>query len=85
MKLTQEEQTLLNALGANKKNFEIIYKYFIRPFETLPHEYKNVPNEQLGEIIKGQMLARENNIRYLMEMKSAVEKDGEVVTPIAPS
>lgn len=84
MILTQDEQAVLNALGANKKNFEIIAKFFVRPFEGLPVEYKNVPNEQLGEIIKGQLLARENNIKYLLDMKASVATEKEESTPIAP-
>ena len=84
MILTQEEQATLNALGSNKKNLELIGRFFIRPFETLSPEYKNVPNEQLGEIIKSQMLARENNIKYLLEMKANIATETAVVTPTAP-
>ena len=84
MVLTQDEQATLNSLGSNKKNFELIAKFFIRPFESLPKEYKNVPNEQLGEIIKSQLLARELCIKYLLEMKSSVASEVEGSTPIAP-
>ena len=84
MVLTQDEQATLNALGANKKNFELIAKFFVRPFEGLPNEYKNVPNEQLGEIIKSQLLARELGIKYLLEMKTHVASAEGVSTPIAP-
>lgn len=85
MILTQEEQATLNALGANKKNLELIAKFFIRPFEGLPNEYKNVPNEQLGEVIKGQLHARENNLRYLVEMKAQIATEEGTSTPIAPA
>jgi hypothetical protein len=84
MVLTQDEQATLNALGSNKKNFELIAKFFIRPFEGLPNEYKNVPNEQLGEIIKGQLLARENSVKYLLEMKAHVATEAASTVPIAP-
>ena len=84
MVLTKEEQATLNALGSNKKNLELIAKFFIRPFESLSPEYKNVPNEQLGEIIKSQMLARENNIKYLLEMKASIATETAVATPTAP-
>lgn len=84
MVLTQEEQATLNALGSNKKNFELIAKFFVRPFEELPNQYKNVPNEQLGEIIKSQLLARELGIKYLLEMKSNVASEEGTNTPIAP-
>jgi hypothetical protein len=84
MVLNQDEQNTLNALGSNKKNFELIAKFFIRPFESLPLEYKNVPNEQLGEIIKSQLLAKEHNLRFLAEMKASVASDESAATPIAP-
>lgn len=84
MILNKEEQETLNALGSNKKNFELIAKFFIRPFESLPNEYKNVPNEQLGEIIKSQLLARELGIKYLLEMKTNVAGEEGVSTPTAP-
>lgn len=84
MILNKEEQETLNALGSNKKNFELIAKFFIRPFEGLPNEYKNVPNEQLGEIIKSQLLARELGTKYLLEMKTSVASEEGTNTPIAP-
>lgn len=84
MILTQDEQALLDSIGSNKKNFEIIAKFFIRPFEALPQEYKHVPNEQLGEIIKSQMLAKEHNLRFLAEMKASVASAVAEQTPIAP-
>jgi hypothetical protein len=85
MVLTQDEQATLNALGSNKKNFEVIAKFFIRPFESLPLEYKNVPNDQLGEIIKSQLLAKEHNLRFLADMKASVASDIAEPTPIAPA
>jgi len=85
MVLTQDEQATLNSIGANKKNFELIAKFFIRPFESLPAEYKNVPNEQLGEIIKSQLLAKEHNLRFLADMKASVASEETTSTPIAPA
>lgn len=84
MVLTKEEQSTLNALGSNKKNLEIIAKYFIRPFESIPFEYKNVPNEQLGEIVKSQLLAKEHNLRFLAEMKASIASEEGTNTPVAP-
>jgi len=82
MTLTQDEQATLNSL--NKKHFDLITKFFVRPFEGLPKEYVNVPNESLGEIVKAQMMARENNRLFLADMKSHVATTGEEPAPVAP-
>lgn len=85
MVLTQEEQHTLNALASNQKNLEVIAKFFIRPFENLPKEFVNVPNESLGEVVKAQLMARESNKLYLAEMKSLVVKNKAEPAPVAPS
>lgn len=83
MILTQDEQATLNAL--NKKHFDLIAKFFIRPFEGLPKDFVNVPNESLGEIVKAQMAARESNKLFLADMKAHVASTDTEPSPVAPA
>jgi len=83
MILTQEEQATLDALLSQTKTVQLIEKFFIRPFENLPDEYRGVHNEELGAQVKAHLTARLLNRTYLHELKTSGSR-GTTTAPIAP-
>lgn len=84
MKLTTKEQEVLEGLMRQEGAMELIGKFFVRPFEGLPDEYRGVPNDILGEQVKAHLTARGLNLTYLNQMKTLGRKSTEENSPIAP-
>ncbi len=63
---------------------KLIEKFFIRPFEHLPSDYRSAPNDALGEQVKGHLTARDLNVAYLNDFKKSKQPESEDSAPVAP-
>ena len=81
---TKEQQQLAKSVIENKALFEFLVSVLVEPQQAWTQEVIGMPNEQLGELVKADVMAQQKIVERFNNIKRMATETGGSSAPIAP-
>ena len=82
--ISKEDQQQAKNIIENKPLLEFLTKYLIEPQQSWTAEVVTMPSEELGQLVKADVLAQQKIVERFNKIKNMAGTNGGAGSPIAP-